>query len=101
MKSFKPAAIAVCLILFVLACNNPINDLSKNEDLKNQKDLIMEEKLAPLPKQHPPVNEKGNEAEQTANNYRADTIQSPGQTQQTLPVTKNNPASTPDWNKMK
>ena len=95
MKIFKTAAIAVCLILFVLACNN---DKLNPADIKTQ-NLKMEETAPPSPKQQPPVNEKEYKAEEIAENNLTDTIKSPRQTQQTLPVTKNNPGSTPDWNK--
>ena len=93
MKFFKLTAIAACLVLGIVACNNhSIKDQSKNKDIGSSTVSQVELK-APIP----PMLE--HEREKISNNYLSDTIQSPGQTQKSPASSKNNPAPKIDWDK--
>ena len=93
MKFFKLIAIAACLVLGILACNNhSAEDQSMKEKGKTSITSFEQRKPALLPNQE-------EEPEQISDNYQSDTIQSPGQTQKSPASSKNNPASKIDWDK--
>jgi hypothetical protein len=93
MKFFKLTAIAACLVLGIIACNNhSVKDQSENEKIGASTAAKMKMEFSPGQKQE-------DKQEQISNNFLSDTIQSPGQTQKSQPSSKNNPTSKIDWDK--